>query len=75
MNVKLPTKNGYYWVQHYNPTTGLPDSSPEIVQVFFGVYHRRKLQNRVVSRFWSDTLEKVTNHYWSAEIIPPVFAK
>ena len=69
-----PTKTGYYWLQYYNPVTGLPSENAEIVYVVFQVLYRRKLVDRVCGRFWQCNLEQVNDAKWSEEIICPSFS-
>jgi hypothetical protein len=73
MTHNKPTQTGNYWIQHYNPTTGLPDCITEIVLVAFDYSYRRKKVTRVIAKFWQCNLEDVINAKWSEMIVPPDF--
>jgi len=74
MTYDKPKTTGNYWLQNYNPTTGLPDCSPEIVTVVFDYSFRRKKVTRVIAKFWQCNLDDVINAKWSDEIVPPKFS-
>jgi len=73
MTYNKPTQTGYYWMWSYNPTTGLPDSSPEIVLVAFDFSYRSKKVTRVIAKFWQCNLDDVINAKWSEVLTPPAF--